>query len=131
MEEGRSLFLNSLHYIIACQIIYMYFLDFNLITLFLHLIQLLVIYHGSRHNSSRRGVSNFQKSIFICIVIFSNLPVIILHIFSETTSPIVLTFVSSSRELTRAALYTLLYNDALIIMLESFMVLHRRLLECG
>jgi len=129
VDEGRSSFLAQLHYVTACQIVYMYFLDFNLVTLLLHFVQLLVIYHGSKHHSSRQGVTSFQKSIFVCIVLFSNLPVILLHIFYQKTSPIVLTFVGTSE---LAQLHTLLVNDLVIILLESCMVLHRKLiLVCG
>jgi len=129
MEEGRTFFLAQLHYVTACQIIYMYFLDFNLVTLLLHFVQLLVIYHGSKHHTPRQGVTSFQKSIFVCIVLFSNLPVILLHIFYQKTSLITLNFVGTTE---LAQLQTLLMNDLLIILLESCMVLHRKLiLVCG
>jgi len=126
MEDSRLAFLNSLNFIIACQIVYMYFLDFNMITLLLHVIQMLIIYHGCKHNPSQRGVTSFQRNLFVCVVIFSNIPVILFHVFYENVSPIVLTFIGSE-ELHGSRL---LLNDAIVMILESFMILNQYFLEC-
>eukprot|EP01098_Paradermamoeba_levis_P016304 TRINITY_DN8738_c0_g1_i1.p1 TRINITY_DN8738_c0_g1~~TRINITY_DN8738_c0_g1_i1.p1 ORF type:complete len:189 (+),score=25.03 TRINITY_DN8738_c0_g1_i1:303-869(+) len=107
MEESESHFSFSLFFLLGLEIVYMYYLDWNSLTLLWRLLQFIIIYHATR-----RGI--FKNSLSL-LVIFSNIPVIILHLFSQSLHLITLNFIG---EVQLASIPKLLCNDFFIILIE-------------
>jgi len=120
VSESRNGALTSLSFLLACNVVYMYFLDWNILTLSIRAFQLFCVYKGRRNDLFLR------KLIFYVIVVFANLPVLMVHLFYKGIQPLILVFVG---DIISAAPHTVLVNDALIIALESLIILHAHLLR--
>jgi len=134
IEDTRSKFINSLSYILGCNVLYMYFLDWNIFTLLIRGLQLFCAYRGSKPEeseiSNRRNSQSVQRILFVFIVIISNLPVLLLHLTSRKIQPISLNFIGTNDETQlMASPYTLLLGDLFVMIIQSLLILHRSWLK--
>jgi len=130
-HESRKKILSALNYVLSCNVIYMYFLDWNVFTLLLRALQLFCVYKGGkilvRGRAGLEGTSIVQKAIFLAVVILSNLPILLAHIFYGGVKPIILTFIGPSHVYAEPPL-VLFLHDLFVMVLQTCMILNRQLL---
>eukprot|EP01117_Protostelium_nocturnum_P002460 TRINITY_DN13152_c0_g1_i1.p1 TRINITY_DN13152_c0_g1~~TRINITY_DN13152_c0_g1_i1.p1 ORF type:complete len:128 (+),score=11.04 TRINITY_DN13152_c0_g1_i1:55-438(+) len=114
-DDSRAAAVQSLMFLLSCNVIHMYFLDWNFVTLTTRSIQLFCVYKVRKQNEFAR------KIIFIMIVIGSNLPILVTHMFYRGVQPFILMFVG---QVVISRVPTILFNDLIIILLESVIVYH-------
>lgn len=121
MEDSRASFLSALFYVLCCNVIYMYFLDWNSSTLLIRALQLLLLYkyaQWSQSGASPRG------SAFLYAILFSNIPILLIHALYRNPRPFLLTFMGQPR----LASYGMIFlHDAFIIIMEYIIISHRKI----
>ncbi|PRP85475.1 hypothetical protein PROFUN_06844 [Planoprotostelium fungivorum] len=117
-EQERKQALSSLLFILSCNVIYVYFLDWNFTTLVIRSVQLFCVYQV-------RPLDDFTRNLFMFVVMVSNVPVLLIHCIVEGTQPLILMFVG---QIVLSRVFTLLFNDLIIIGLQTIILLHPKFL---